>query len=100
MAEFETKSILLRRLSGLHRHQRFLGSLYPVERRAGRWVNMLRAWDGIEAGASRRDIATVLFGQRAATEDWDAGYRTRVQRLIRSARRIVEGGYLKLLKQV
>lgn len=100
MTEFETKSILLRRLSGLSRHNRFLRSLYPVERRAGRWMDMLRAWDGMEAGASRREICAALFGHRAAAEDWDAGYRTRVQRLVRGARRMVEGGYLELLRQV
>ncbi len=97
LAEFEIKSVLLRRLSSLYRDRRFLRRLYPVERRAQRWTAMLRSWDGMEAGATQRDIAAVLFGQKAATKDWDAGYRTRVQRLVRGARKMVEGGYLKLL---
>ncbi|MAS15471.1 MAG: hypothetical protein CMH69_19515 [Nitratireductor sp.] len=98
--EFETKAILLRHLCGLYRHRRFLACLYPVERRARRWAEMLRAWDGADAGASQRDIAAVLFGERAATESWDDLYRTRIQRLLRGARRMVEGGYLKLLGRV
>lgn len=96
--EFTTKPILLSRLAMLHRHRRFLKALYPDERRARRWAEMLRAFDGAEAGASQRDIAAVLFGDRAAREDWEDGYRARVQRLLRSARAMVAGGYRKLLQ--
>jgi hypothetical protein len=97
--EFETKPILLRRLCGLYRHQRFLAGLYPDERRASRWAMKLRAWDGEMAGADRREVAAAIFGERAATKDWEDGYRARMQRLVRSAEKLVNGGYLKLLGQ-
>lgn len=96
--EFEIKPVLLQRLCCLHQRGRLLKSLYPPERRAQRWVRMLRAWDGRCAGASQRDIAAALFGHRAATADWESGYRTRIQRLLLGARRMVHGGYLRILK--
>lgn len=93
----EMQILALQRLHGLHRLGRLPRGLFPRERRAGRWLSMLRAWDGLEAGASQREVAAALFGERAATEDWEAGYRARVQRLLRGARGMVEGGYRRLL---
>jgi hypothetical protein len=77
---------------------RFPSSLYPKEQRAHRWIEMVRAWDGVQAGAKQREIGAVLYGDRAAREDWDSGYRARVQRLVRSSKRMVGGGYLDLLR--
>jgi hypothetical protein len=99
LRDFETKPLSLQRLYRLARRGRLLKCLYPPERRAGRWLMMLRAWDGVQTGASQREIAAALFGERAVREDWDAGFlRTRVQRLIRGAEMLVGGGYRKLLK--
>ena len=97
--DFETKPLSLRRLCSLHRRGHLLKSLYPPEQRARRWVDMARAWDGIRGGARQRDIAAALFGERAARTGWDEGYRTRVQRLVRAAERMVGGGYLGLLRR-
>lgn len=95
----EAKTLTLRRLLQLHRLGRFPRGLYPPERRARRWLMMLRAWDALQAGASQREIAAALFGEKSVREDWDAGYlRTRVQRLIRSAEKLIGGGYRELLK--
>lgn len=94
----EAKVLTLQRLLGLCRLDRLPLGLYPPERRAGRWAMMLRAFDGAAAGASQRDIAAVLYGERAVREDWQAGFlRTRVQRLLSGARGLVRGGYRKLL---
>jgi len=99
LTDFESKPLTLQRLCRLARRGRLLKSLYPPERRARRWVEMIRAWDGATTGASQRDIAAVLFGERAAREDWEAGFlRTRVQRLLSGARAMVRGGYRKLLE--
>jgi len=97
--DFATKPLTMLRLYRLYQHGRLLKCLYPAERRARRWVEMLRAWDGAAAGAGQRDIALVLYGKRAAAEDWDSGYRTRTQRLLRAARQMVGGGYLDLLRR-
>lgn len=58
---------------------------------------MLRAWDGEMAGASRRQVAAAIFGETAAYELWESGYRSRMQRLVREAGEMVSGGYLGLL---
>ncbi len=95
----EAKVLALQRLCRLCRLGRLPRGLFPPERRAGRWAMMLRAWDGEMAGASRWQVATAIFGERAATKDWEDGYRSRMQRLVRSAERLVNGGSLKLLGQ-
>src|SRR3546814_17526695 len=64
LKDFEIKPLTLQRLCRLARSGRLLKSLYPPERRARRWVEMLRAFDGAATGASQRDIAAVLFGDR------------------------------------
>lgn len=95
----EAQILTLRRLCHLRRFGRFPRRLYPPERRAGRWISMLRAWDGLQAGASQREIAAALFGEHAVREDWSAGYlRTRVQRLFRGAEKLIAGGYRALLR--
>lgn len=96
--DIEPKVLSLRRFAHLCRFGRFPDSLYPRERRAARWLLMLRAWDGAQAGATQREIAAALYGERAVREDWSAGYlRTRVQRLIRGAEKLIGGGYRELL---
>lgn len=60
---------------------------------------MLRAWDGEMAGASRRQMAATIFGETAAQELWESGYRSRMQRLVREAEQMVSGGYLGLLER-
>lgn len=96
--EIETKPLSLRRLCCLHRQGRLLSSLYPKEQRAHRWIEMLRAWDGLQTGAKQREIGSAIYSDRAAHEDWDAGYRARVQRLLHSSDRMVGGGYLDFLQ--
>ena len=87
--EFGTKPLSLRRLCQLYRQDRLVKSLYPREQRARRWVEMIRTWDGIQTGAGQREIAATLFGGRAARDGWETGYRTRMQRLVRSGKRMV-----------
>ena len=97
LRHMEAKVLALRRLCGLCRLGRLPRGLFPPERRAGRWVMMLRAWDGERAGASRRRVAAAIFGETAARERWESGYRSRMQRLVREAREMAGGGYLGLL---
>jgi hypothetical protein len=61
----------------------------------------LQAYDAVQAGASHRDIAAALFGEKAVKEDWygRSDYlRLRVQRLVRMADKLVNGGYRNLLR--
>jgi len=63
---------------------------------------MLRAWDATEAGASRRQLASVLLNNSVLTMraiDWkNAAERRRVNRLLAAARAMVNGDYLRLLQ--
>ena len=97
----EVKTLTLRRLMLLYRLGRFPRGLYPPERRARRWVMALRAYDAVQAGATHREIAAALFGESVVKEDWcgRSDYlRLRVQRLLRMADKLVNGGYRDLLR--
>src|SRR3546814_2425929 len=70
--------------------------IYPPERRARRWAMALRAHDAVGAGASHREIAAALFGEKVVKEDWcgRSDYlRLRVQRLLRMADKLVNRRY-------
>src|SRR3546814_211453 len=97
----EAKTLTLRRLMLLRRLGRFPSGLYPPERRARRWAMALQAYDAVQAGATHREIAAALFGEKVVKEDWcgRSDYlRVRVQRLLRMADKLVNGGYRDLLR--
>ncbi len=98
--EFGAKPLNLLRLCQLYRQGRLVKVLYPKEQRARRWIDLLRAWDGLHTGAQQREIAAALFGERAAAQDgWETGCRARAQRLVRVARRMVGSGHFALLSR-
>lgn len=97
----EAKTLTLRRFMLLRQLGRFPRGLYPPERRARRWAMALQVYDAVQAGASHREIAAALFGEKAVREDWcgRSDYlRLRVQRLVRMADKLVNGGYRDLLR--
>lgn len=68
-------------------------------RRVERWMEALQAFDARRAGASQRQIAALIFGEDRVAEDWNGRsdyMRMRIQRLVRSAEQLVEGGYRAL----
>ena len=98
--DVEAKLLTIRRLVALIRLGRFPRSLFPPARQARRWMLALRALDAHRAGATHREIATALFGERAVAADWNAGsgyLRCRVQRLIHSGEALANG-YRRLLR--
>ena len=97
----ERPLLTLRRLLALWRKRRFAAALHPVEARAGRFVLMLRAWDAFTSGATQREIAAELLSAEAGEARWRVSaptVRSRVQRLVRTARAMAGGGYVSLLK--
>lgn len=62
-------------------------------------MQSLQALDGHLAGASERDIAIAIFGQRAVAQKWhgDSEMRAKVRYLIRRGRKLMDGGYRSLL---
>lgn len=61
-------------------------------------LHTLQALDGVLAGASLRNVADVLFGAQAVTDDWhaDGALRARVRRLVRRGQTLMRGGYRQL----
>lgn len=79
------------------RHAGFVGrrgSLEPVIT-----MQSLQALDGHLAGASERDIAIAIFGERIVKEKWhsDSELRAKVRYLMRRGRALMNGGYRRLL---
>lgn len=74
--------------------------LTPLQR--SRLILMLRAIDGHRAGASYREIATVLLDPAANTmpaRDWKTSApHSRVFRLVRDAFALINGGYRRLFR--
>jgi len=62
-------------------------------------MQSLQALDGHRAGASERDIAIALFGERIVMEKWhsDSELRARVRYLLQRSRAVMNGGYRRLL---
>lgn len=99
--QVEAKLRTVARLASLRRHGCFVKRLFPDTPGAGRLVLALQAYDGLTAGASQRDIAIALFGEKMVREEWNGSsdfLRARVQRLINLGRNMVDGGYKRLLQ--
>lgn len=93
--------------AALRFHRRLLGrpagplprALALTPRHRLRLVRMVRALDGQSSGATYREIAGVLFdlpGQ-SATEWKTSPLRAQTIRLVKDARTMTRGGYLRLL---
>ncbi|HTM81556.1 DUF2285 domain-containing protein [Asticcacaulis sp.] len=95
-----SKAQTLLRLDAFQRLGRFPKTLFPPERGAVKWAKALRAFDGAQTGANHKEIATQVFGAGIVQDEWNGRsdfLRARVQRLIKYARKMVDGGYKQLL---
>jgi hypothetical protein len=84
----------------LFRNDRDFGRITKQEKRAPTWVRQLRAFDGAMAGATMREIAQTLFPALATPvtiHDRNSAIRSKVRRLLRSARENVASGYRRIL---
>ncbi len=91
----------LQRLLALSRYHRFLFSLSPPDPRMRRMIEVLRVRDGLQSGATHREIAEAIFGERRVALDWQRGagsLRSRIRRLVADARFMAEGGYRRLMQ--
>lgn len=103
LSALQPSLLALRQLLALWSAGRFSRNLHPRERRAARWILLLRTHDALAAGASQRDIAAALLGREAAERRWRVeapSLRSRAQRLVREARAMAAGGHLSLLTGV
>jgi hypothetical protein len=93
--------LALRQLLALSSTGSFSKALHRPERRAARWVLVLRAFDAMSSGADQRSIAEALLDRRAGLARWriaEPSLRSRAQRLVREAKRMALGGYRDLLR--
>lgn len=96
------KLATLRRLLAVRQLNRFPASLFPTDRRAGRWLMALQALDMSHRGIAHRRIAEQLYGQQGEDLDWRGTsdwMRARVRRAIRLGTDLSNGGYLELLSR-
>lgn len=99
--DLRAKILTLRRLTALCSLGRFPTTLFPSERRARRWALALQAWDGRQAGASHREVALVIHGERTVRDQWygrSDHMRTHIKRLLRTANALIGGGWRHLLR--
>lgn len=100
LSSAERPLLTLRRLLAFCRTGAFCRSLHPAELRAKRWLLMLRARDALASGADQREIARILLSAEAGQPRWRTqapSIRSRVQRLVRSAREMESGRFWDLL---
>ncbi|MEV8644897.1 DUF2285 domain-containing protein [Mesorhizobium ciceri] len=74
--------------------------LFPPEKRGLRLTFVLRALDGSLAGASHRELAEALIGQRRVHADWRDPrdhLRDRIRRAVTRGRALMHGGYRDFL---
>lgn len=72
-----------------------------VSIRNRRLILLLRAYDGLRAGASQRDIASVLLRREPLPERWRIEaptLRSQAQRLVHRAKAMASGGFRELLE--
>ncbi|WP_244672989.1 MULTISPECIES: DUF2285 domain-containing protein [unclassified Mesorhizobium] len=87
-------------LNALSVGQHLPGRLFPREKRGPRLTFVLRALDGSLAGASHRELAEALVGQRRAHADWRDPrdhLRDRIRRAVSRGRALTNGGYRDFL---
>lgn len=97
---WQQKPAAARKLRLRIRTGEFARVLHPREARSARWALVLRAGDAVASGASQRAIAELLLSADARERRWRVqapALRSRVQRLVREARRMAAGGYLSML---
>jgi hypothetical protein len=95
---FDRLESLYRLLAAIHRRS------IPPDRRVtsqqrARMTRMLRAYDGARDGATQQEIARVLMRLDPLDRDaWqDSSARHAIKSLLRDARAMIAGGYLRLL---
>lgn len=91
----------LARLNRLWRSKVFPTAMFGTSAQTTKAAVLLRVFDGLQAGASHREIAAAIFGTKWAESEWRKRsdfLRLRVQRLSRLARSFGKpGAYRKVL---
>ncbi|MER8615107.1 DUF2285 domain-containing protein [Mesorhizobium sp. M1216] len=87
-------------LNALSLGQQLPTRLFPLEKRGPRLTFVLRGLDGSLAGASHRELAEALIGQRRVHADWRDPrdhLRDRIRRAVSRGCALMNGGYRDFL---
>jgi hypothetical protein len=90
-----------RRLNDLMQHGHLRRALYPLEPRAPRLLNVLKALDGSLARLPHREIALLMFSKDRVDADWGGRQhhlRDQVRRAIAYGQGLMDGGYRQFLR--
>ena len=62
-------------------------------------LRTLQAMDAVSAGASQREIASLLEGEKAVNDEWapDSALRAHIRLLVRRGQKLIDGGYRSLI---
>jgi len=96
--DVESRQKLIRRLADLYRGRGAGDAPWTAQAQFHR--DSLIALDCRRAGLSHRETAGFLFGEAPVAAEWaarDGPLRARTRRLIRAGRRLIAGGWRKLL---
>jgi len=99
--DLERQLLTLRQVAALARSGHLPRRLAGTDPKNAQWIALLRIHDGLQAGASQREIAECLFGSDQVSRGWDGSsdfLRSRLRRMIALQRRLVGGGYRALLR--
>lgn len=101
LRDLERQLLTLRQVAALARSGRLPRRLAGSDPKNAQWIALLRVRDGLKACASQREIAECLFGGDLVARGWDGSsdfLRSRLRRMIALQRRLVDGGYRRLLR--
>jgi hypothetical protein len=96
----EPQWLTLRRLIRSIRQDKLMTPPPLPRERTTRWQMALRCWDAKADGASHRDLADILVGPARARSEWglESDYlRSRVRRILRFNRHMMNSGWKELL---
>lgn len=101
LRDLERQLLTLRQVAALARSGRLPRRLAGTDPKNTHWIALLQVHDGLQAGASQREIAECLFGGDQIARGWHGSsdfLRSRLRRMIALQRRLVGGGYRALLR--
>lgn len=101
LRDLERQLLTLRQVAALARSGRLPRRIAGTDPKNAQWIKLLRIHDALDEGASQREIAGCLFDRDWVASGWDGRsdfLRSRLRRMIALQRRLVDGGYRRLLR--
>jgi hypothetical protein len=101
LSRVDAHVLTLQRMLGLWRSGGFAPALHPTEPGMQRRLEALRVGDALADGASYRQMAIALFGEKQVRDEWRGRsdfLLSRIRRRAAEARAMAAGGWRSLLR--